>query len=87
MEKLVITGGKQLHGDVFISGAKNAAVAIIPAAIMAGRNLRYRQSAEYRGRRKSALYTQQDGGTVRSISIMHTLKVDSTGDITTCCGI
>ena len=36
MEKLVITGGKRLNGDVFISGAKNAAVAIIPAAIMSG---------------------------------------------------
>ena len=35
MEKLVITGGTPLKGEVVISGAKNAAVAIIPAAIMA----------------------------------------------------
>ncbi len=35
MEHLVINGQKQLFGDVFISGAKNAVVAIIPAAIMA----------------------------------------------------
>ena len=34
MEKYVIQGGKPLHGTVDISGAKNAAVAIIPAAIM-----------------------------------------------------
>ena len=34
MEKYVIQGGKPLHGEVEISGAKNAAVAIIPAAIM-----------------------------------------------------
>ena len=34
MEKYVIHGGKQLHGEVAISGAKNAAVAIIPAALM-----------------------------------------------------
>ena len=34
MEKYVIQGGKPLHGQVEISGAKNAAVAIIPAAIM-----------------------------------------------------
>lgn len=34
MEKIVITGGKQLSGEVSISGAKNAAVAIIPAAIL-----------------------------------------------------
>lgn len=35
MEKLIINGGKELFGEVDISGAKNAAVAIIPAAIMA----------------------------------------------------
>ena len=31
-----ITGGAQLHGEVTISGAKNAAVAILPAAILVG---------------------------------------------------
>lgn len=34
MEKYVIKGGSVLHGEVEISGAKNAAVAIIPAALM-----------------------------------------------------
>lgn len=34
MEKFVINGGKPLHGEVTISGAKNAALAIIPAAIL-----------------------------------------------------
>ena len=34
MEKYVIKGGAMLHGEVEISGAKNAAVAIIPAALM-----------------------------------------------------
>ena len=34
LEKFVITGGKALCGTVDISGAKNAAVAIIPAAIL-----------------------------------------------------
>ena len=36
MEKFVITGGKPLHGAVTISGAKNAAVGILPATILAG---------------------------------------------------
>lgn len=36
MEKLIINGGAKLHGEVEISGAKNAAVAILPAAIMVG---------------------------------------------------
>ena len=35
LEKFVINGGLPLHGEVTISGAKNAAVAIIPATILA----------------------------------------------------
>ncbi len=35
MEKLIINGGKPLHGSVQISGAKNAAVAIVAATILA----------------------------------------------------
>ena len=35
MDKFIINGGKRLQGTVNISGAKNAAVAIIPAAILA----------------------------------------------------
>ncbi len=34
MDKYLIQGGRPLHGTVDISGAKNAAVAIIPAALM-----------------------------------------------------
>ena len=34
LEKLVITGGTRLHGEVTISGAKNAAVAILPATLL-----------------------------------------------------
>lgn len=35
MEKYVINGGKKLRGEVVVSGAKNAAVAILPATILA----------------------------------------------------
>lgn len=35
MEKFVINGGKPLQGEVQINGAKNAAVAIIPATLLA----------------------------------------------------
>ncbi len=35
MDKFIINGGRRLQGTVNISGAKNAAVAIIPAAILA----------------------------------------------------
>ena len=35
MDNFVINGGHELFGEVDISGAKNAAVAIIPAALLA----------------------------------------------------
>ena len=34
MEKLLIKGGNKLSGNVVISGAKNAAVAILPACLL-----------------------------------------------------
>ena len=34
MEKICISGGKKLFGSVEISGAKNAALAILPAAAL-----------------------------------------------------
>ncbi len=39
MDKLVITGGNPLNGVVEINGAKNAAVAILPAAILASKGV------------------------------------------------
>ena len=33
MDKLIVTGPNKLKGEVVVGGAKNAAVAIIPAAI------------------------------------------------------
>ena len=36
MDKLCIRGQNPLRGEVAISGSKNAAVAIIPAALLAG---------------------------------------------------
>lgn len=40
LENFVINGGKELFGEVNISGAKNASVAIIPAAILADDKVR-----------------------------------------------
>lgn len=34
MDRLIINGGKRLSGEVVISGAKNASVAVIPAALI-----------------------------------------------------
>ncbi len=35
MEKLLIEGGRALNGTIRVSGAKNSAVALIPATILA----------------------------------------------------
>ena len=34
MDKYIIRGGRRLEGEVVISGAKNAAVAILPAIVL-----------------------------------------------------
>ncbi len=39
MDKLIINGGKPLHGDVTISGAKNAALPIMAASLLATDNV------------------------------------------------
>ncbi|WP_291583124.1 UDP-N-acetylglucosamine 1-carboxyvinyltransferase [Clostridium sp. UBA6640] len=39
MEKLVINGGKSMYGEIEINGAKNAVVAILPAAITASKEV------------------------------------------------
>ncbi len=39
MDKLIINGGKPLHGDVIISGAKNAALPIMAATLLASDNV------------------------------------------------
>ncbi|MBQ9026069.1 MAG: hypothetical protein IJ104_06830, partial [Methanobrevibacter sp.] len=40
MYKLVINGGKQLNGSINISGAKNCAVALIPAALLSDETIK-----------------------------------------------
>lgn len=39
MRKLIIKGGKKLSGEIKISGAKNSAVALIPAALLCDENV------------------------------------------------
>jgi len=34
MTKIIVEGNKELSGEVNISGAKNSAVALIPAAVL-----------------------------------------------------
>ena len=39
MDKLRITGGRPLHGDITVSGAKNAALPILTAALLTAQPL------------------------------------------------
>ena len=82
MDRLVIRGKKRLSGNVLISGAKNAAVAVIPAAIMADDvcvidNLPYIEDVK-------CLYTTiTKMGAECVYSDKHTLKIDSSSNVST----
>ena len=39
MKKLIITGGKALNGDVYITGAKNASLPLMVASILTAEKL------------------------------------------------
>ena len=39
MDKLIINGGKPLHGDIIISGAKNSALPIMAASVLLTENV------------------------------------------------
>ncbi len=76
MDKLVIKGQNKLKGEVIISGAKNAAVAIIPAAIMADdvciiENLPYIEDV------KCLFATLSKMGAKCEYIDKHTLRIDS----------
>lgn len=78
MDKLVINGPSSLMGEVVISGAKNAAVAIIPAAIMADdvciiENLPNIEDV------KSLFTTINKIGAKCDFIDKHTLRIDSSG--------
>lgn len=83
MEKLVITGGKRLNGEVFISGAKNAAVAIIPAAIMAGGTCIIDNLPNIEDVASLRSTLNKMGAGCEYVD-KHTLKINSSGDINTC---
>lgn len=76
MSKLYIKGGKRLIGEVSINGAKNAAVAILPAALLVDgiseiENLPYIDDVV---KIKKAM---EDLGVVAEFEERHTLRVDA----------
>ena len=75
MDKFIITGGNKLYGDVNISGAKNAAVAIIPAVILADDVCRIENIPNIKDVSIIARILQQMGAIVKMVN-RTTLEID-----------
>lgn len=76
MDKLIVQGRKRLVGEVNISGAKNAAVAVIPAAIMA-EGVSVLENLPHIEDVNNLCHTiEKLGGTCTYLDNGHTLKID-----------
>ena len=76
MTKYIVHGGKPLFGEVEISGAKNAAVAIIPAAILVDGVCRIENIPQISDVTAILKILEQLGASIRSIN-RHTVEIDS----------
>ena len=77
MTKYIVQGGKPLFGEVEISGAKNAAVAIIPAALMVDGVCRVENLPQISDVTMSLKILENLGAQIRTIN-RHTVEIDST---------
>lgn len=75
MTKYIIQGGKPLFGEVEISGAKNAAVAIIPAALLVDGVCRIENIPQISDVTMSLKILEQLGAGIRTIN-RHTVEID-----------
>ena len=75
MTKYVVQGGKPLFGEVEISGAKNAAVAIIPAALLVDGVCRIENIPQISDVTLCLKILEQLGANIRSIN-HHTVEID-----------
>ncbi len=75
MTKYIVQGGKPLFGEVEISGAKNAAVAIIPAALLVDGVCRIENIPQISDVTLCLKILEQLGANVRTIN-RHTVEVD-----------
>jgi UDP-N-acetylglucosamine 1-carboxyvinyltransferase len=72
-----VQGGKPLFGEIEISGAKNAAVAIIPAALMVDGVCRVENLPQISDVTMSLKILENLGAQIRTIN-RHTVEIDST---------
>ena len=77
MTKYVIQGGKPLFGEVEIGGAKNAAVAIIPAALLVDGICRIENIPQISDVNLCLTILEGLGASIRSIN-RHTVEIDAT---------
>lgn len=77
MEKFMIHGGNELFGEVNISGAKNAAVAILPAAILASEPVRIENLPNISDVNLMVRIISEMGAGVKLIN-KHTIEIDPT---------
>lgn len=75
MTKYMIQGGKPLFGEVEISGAKNAAVAIIPAALLVDGVCRIENIPQISDVTMSLKILEQLGAGIRAVN-RHTVEID-----------
>ncbi|NMA32966.1 MAG: UDP-N-acetylglucosamine 1-carboxyvinyltransferase [Clostridiaceae bacterium] len=78
MERIIINGRKPLKGDIFISGAKNAAVAVLPAALLIEGSCRIENLPDIKDTRILEDTLAQLGAKVDFID-RNTVLVDSSG--------
>lgn len=78
MDKFVITGGKPLSGEVTISGAKNAAVAILAATVLADGTCRLENIPNISDTSTMIRVLYQLGANIRYIN-KTTVEIDTTG--------
>ena len=77
MTKYVIQGGKPLFGEVDISGAKNAAVAIIPASLLVNGTCRIENIPKISDVNLCLKILEELGAEIRSIN-PHTVEISAT---------
>ncbi len=77
MTKYIVQGGKPLFGEIDISGAKNAAVAIIPAALMVDGVCRVENLPQISDVTMSLKILENLGAQIRTVN-RHTVEIDST---------
>ena len=78
MIKYVVHGGKPLYGEIEISGAKNAAVAIIPAALMVDGPCRIENIPQISDVTMLLNILKEMGASVRTIN-RSTMEIDCSG--------